>query len=113
MHWESQPDDAGERVAALQALADVVHDGGFTTLRGFTLWKLTTRDEHRAIEPFAALLQPGSGYGHVGWQALASSQQDELDAAYVGLAAAIGREVRSRSARWHNSGKFNLGDRQE
>ncbi len=113
VHWESQPDDAGERVAALQALADVVHDGGFTTLRGFTLWKLTTRDEHRAIEPFAALLQPGSGYGHVGWQALASSQQDELDAAYVGLAAAIGREVRSRSARWHNSGKFNLGDRQE
>jgi hypothetical protein len=102
VHWESQPDDPAERVAALQGLADVVSDGGFPTLRGFTLWKLTTRPEHRAIEPFAAVLQPGSGYPHVGWQELAANEHNELDAAYLGLASAIASEVRAHLAPWHN-----------
>ena len=112
VYWESQPVDAGERVAALQALADVVREGGFQTLRGFTLWKLTTRAEHRTIEPFAAFLQPGSGYSHIGWRDLTTSQHDELDAAYVGLAAAIAVEVRARSGDWHN-GNINLDKGQE
>ncbi len=112
VYWDSQPNDAGERVAALQALADVVRSGGFQTLRGFTLWKLTTRVEDRAIEPFAAFLQPGSGYPHIGWRDLTTSQHDELDAAYVGLAAAIAGEVRGRSGGWHND-NINLENGQE
>lgn len=104
VHWDSQPDDAGERVAALQALADVVSAGGFQSLRGFTLWKLTTRPEHRAIEPFAAVLQPGSGYPHTGWRGLTVDQVDELDAAYVGLARLIAKAVRARLGPWHNDG---------
>ncbi len=112
VHWESQPDDPGERVAALQALADVVQSGGFPALRGFTLWKLTTRAEHRTIEPFAAVLQPGAGYSHEAWRALELDRYDELDRAYIGLASTIAREVQGRLERWHN-GTVNSGNHQE
>ena len=102
VHWGTQPNDAGERVAALQALANVIRDGDFQVLNGFTLWKLTTRPEHRTIEPFAALLQPGSGYPYAKWQKLGTAQNDKLDAAYIGLAASIANEVQARSSRSHN-----------
>ena len=56
VHWASQPEDAGERARAIGALADVVEEGGFPSLRGFSLWKVTTRDYHRRDEQFAVLL---------------------------------------------------------
>lgn len=62
VHWASQPLAPEERVDAMAALADVVEAGAFPSLRGFTLWKLTTRPEHRAIEPFAIVL-PGAAAG--------------------------------------------------
>jgi hypothetical protein len=60
VHWSTQPEDAGERVAALRALLRVVREGTFPDLRGFMLWKLTTLPRHREIEPFAVVL-PGAG----------------------------------------------------
>jgi hypothetical protein len=56
VHWASQPEDAGERARAIGALADVVEEGGFPSLRGYSLWKLTTRNYHRRDEQFAILL---------------------------------------------------------
>ena len=56
VHWASQPEDAGERARAVGALADVVEEGSFPSLRGFSLWKVTTRDYHRRDEQFAVLL---------------------------------------------------------
>lgn len=65
VHWASQPEEPEERVDAMAALAGVVAAGDFPSLRGFTLWKLTTRPEHRAIEPFAIVL-PGTDGGNGG-----------------------------------------------
>ncbi len=99
VHWATQPTDASERVAALQALSNVVQAGAFDTLRGFILWKLTTQSEHRAIEPFAVLLQPGSGYTDLGWQSTPVTDEDALDNAYLALAARVGDTIRTRLGR--------------
>lgn len=56
VHWATQPVDPRERVRALRALLEVVEAGVFPSLRGFSLWKLTTDPGHRAIEPFAVVL---------------------------------------------------------
>ena len=56
IHWASQAEDPGERVTALTTLADLVESGGFDALRGFSLWKLTTRDYHHEGERFAILV---------------------------------------------------------
>lgn len=56
IHWKSQPDAPDERAQALAALIDVVEAGAFPSLRGFSLWKLTTEPSHVPQEPFAALL---------------------------------------------------------
>jgi len=54
--WASQHLDLSERVDAIRALREVVNRGLFPSLRGFNLWKVTTRDYHWEIEPFAVLL---------------------------------------------------------
>ena len=56
VHWATQPEAPQERVEALSVLADLVDDGGFDALRGFSLWKLTTRDYHHEGERFAILV---------------------------------------------------------
>lgn len=56
--WARQPDAPGERERALAALLRVVEGGGFASLRGFSLWKMTTEPGHRADEPFAVVLPP-------------------------------------------------------
>lgn len=56
--WARQPDAPGERERALAALLRVVEGGGFTSLRGFSLWKLSTEPVHRDAEPFAVILPP-------------------------------------------------------
>ena len=43
----------------MRALVTVVESGSFPSLRGFNLWKITTRDYHWEIEPFALLLPTG------------------------------------------------------
>lgn len=106
VHWATQPEDARERVAAMQALADVVASGGFPNLRGLSLWKLTTRPEHRAIEPFVAVLQPGGSYSPAGWTELGADDPatlDALDRAYVGLAVAIAGRASAGMASWTGS----------
>jgi hypothetical protein len=42
----------------MRALVDVVREGDFPELRGFSLWKLTTKPYHQDVEPFAIVL-PG------------------------------------------------------
>ncbi len=56
VQWSSQPEAPHERVLAMEALRDVVLAGDFPSLRGFSIWKLTTQSAHRDIEPFAVLL---------------------------------------------------------
>lgn len=56
IHWRSQPDAPDERERALAALIDVVEAGAFPSLRGFSIWKLTTEPTHLPHEPFAVLL---------------------------------------------------------
>ncbi len=56
IHWRSQPDAPQERARALAALLDVVEAGAFPSLRGFSLWKLTTEPHQLREEPFATLL---------------------------------------------------------
>lgn len=87
VHWATQPDDPGERLRALQALLWVVEEGGFPALRGFTLWKLTTQPEQRAIEPFAVVLAPlEGGSGAAGRR---RGQLALADRAYLATAAAL------------------------
>jgi len=88
VHWNSQPADAGERVDAMRALGDAVEAGAFPRLRGFTLWKMTTNPEHRAIEPFAVVL-PG-GRPAVEPQ----SELDRFDRDYLAAAARVQAAVR-------------------
>ena len=100
VHWLSQPQDASERVAALEALAEVVADGGFRTLRGFTLWKLSTLREHRTIEPFVAILSGGSWVPEGKKPAGLDASEDELhDREYLAQAVSIARWVRQRETR--------------
>lgn len=58
VHWASQPDDPTERARGLDALLRVVEAGGFPSLRGVSVWKLTTEPVHRAHETFAVVLPP-------------------------------------------------------
>jgi hypothetical protein len=58
VHWATQAEDQGERERAMEALAELVRDGGFDELRGFSLWKITTNAQHREEEPFAIVLPP-------------------------------------------------------
>lgn len=56
IHWLTQPEAPQERERALAALIEVVEAGYFPSLRGFSLWKLTTEPVHRQQEPFAVLM---------------------------------------------------------
>lgn len=88
VHWNSQPADAGERVDAMRALGDAVEAGAFPRLRGFTLWKMTTNPEHRAIEPFAVVLpSPRTAAGP-------QSELDRFDRDYLAAAARVRTAVR-------------------
>jgi len=59
VHWATAPEDPFERVRAMEALERVVKQGAFPTLKGFTLWKLTTNPRHRNVEPFAVVIPSG------------------------------------------------------
>lgn len=54
--WEQQPERHVDRLRALQGLVRVVRRGGMPSLRGFSLWKVTTRPYHWEDESFAVLL---------------------------------------------------------
>jgi len=88
VHWATQPEDPEERVRALRALQQVVEEGAFPQLRGFTLWKLTTLPQHREVEPFVVVL-PGGAEG-------ASEQQRDED--FLRVAAEIAVELRQEGA---------------
>ncbi len=91
VHWATAPDDPFERVRALEALDRVVEQGAFPTLRGFTLWKLTTDAAHRQLEPFAVVIpastDPRSDAGDA----------DTADRAFLQTAARLAQRLR-RSA---------------
>ncbi len=84
MHWATQPEDPFERVEALRALDRVVQQGGFPTLRGFRLWKLSTEPAHRALEPFVVVLpgEPGR------------RDDDEADGLFLEVAARLAGRLR-------------------
>jgi len=88
VHWATQPEDPFERVEALRALDRVVAEGSFPTLRGFTLWKLSTDPGHRAVEPFVVVL-PSAGR---------ADDTDEADRLYLEAAAALARRLRDSAA---------------
>jgi len=56
LFWRAQVEEPSERVAALDALADVRDEGAADYLRGALYWKLSTLPGHREIEPFAVIL---------------------------------------------------------
>ncbi len=58
IHWRSQPDAPQERERAMAALLEVVEAGAFPSLRGFSLWKMSTEPDHLKREPFVTLLPP-------------------------------------------------------
>jgi len=86
VHWATQPKDPMERVEALRALGSVVAQGGFPTLRGFTLWKLSTDPTHRDLEPFVVVLPLAGGAG-----------ADAADALFLEAASGLAARLR-RSA---------------
>ena len=88
VHWATAHEDPFERVRALEALDRVVAQGAFPTLRGFTLWKLTTDPSHRGLEPFAVVIPSpkGSGSGVGG--------ADTADRAYLESAARLAERLR-------------------
>ena len=88
VHWATQPEDPFERVEALRALDRVVAEGSFPTLRGFTLWKLSTDPGHRAVEPFVVVL-PSAGR---------ADDSDEADRLYLEAAATLARRLRDSAA---------------
>lgn len=96
VHWATQPADPSERVAAMQALTNVVEAGDFDSLHGFILWKLTTRPEHREIEPFAVVVEPGGEYVADDWELLSETDDDALDRAFLALARRTASGVRKR-----------------
>lgn len=89
VHWASQPEDPAERVAAMAALRDVVAEGGFPGLQGFSLWKLTTRDYHHAGEQFGILLPADV------W----SNTPNDADRALLDAAATLTRSLVDRAQR--------------
>ena len=56
--WRELPEDLNERAVAVRALRLASRERP-DLLRGILYWKLSSLDEHRAIEPFVAIL--GSG----------------------------------------------------
>lgn len=88
VHWATQPDDPQERVRALEALLRVVEEGSFPTLRGFMLWKLSTRPQHRAIEPFVVVVGDGSS------DVAAVDEDTAADAAYIDIAGQLAARLR-------------------
>ncbi len=91
IHWATQPEDPFERVAALGALNTVVAQGGFPTLRGFTLWKLSTDPAHRSLEPFVVVLPRANPRPAI------EDDSDRADRAYLEIAADLATRLR-RSA---------------
>lgn len=57
--WEDEAIDPTERALAVRALRAAHRDAGGDLLGGILYWKLTTRPEHREIEPFALVLGVG------------------------------------------------------
>jgi len=89
VHWATAPDDPFERVRALEALDRVVEQGAFPTLRGFTIWKLTTDPAHRQLEPFAVVIPESTD---------PSSDAEDVDAAdraFLQTAARLAQRLRS------------------
>jgi hypothetical protein len=84
VHWATQPEDPFERVEALRALDHVVEEGGFPTLRGFMLWKLSTEPAHRAEEPFVVVLPGAGGQG----------DDDEADRLFLETATRLAGRLR-------------------
>jgi hypothetical protein len=89
VHWATQPEDPFERVAALRALDTVVEQGDFPTLRGFTLWKLSTDASHREMEPFVVVLPRAVGLGDS-----AAAPDDEADRAFLEIAVDLAQRLR-------------------
>ena len=95
VHWATAAEDPFERVKAIEALDRVVGQGIFPTLRGFTLWKLTTDPGHRELEPFAVVIpgstDPDSDRGAV----------DAADRSFLAAAARLAERLRlsARDAR--------------
>jgi hypothetical protein len=56
--WRDLPEDLNERAVAIRALRLASRERS-DLLQGILYWKLSSLDEHRAIEPFVAIL--GSG----------------------------------------------------
>ena len=84
VHWGSQPEDAAERERAMEALLTVVREGSFPTLRGFSLWKITTNAQHREVEPFAIVLPPPRAAGE-------EPVKSDADTRMLDAAASLGR----------------------
>ncbi len=60
--WPERPRSTEERAMAIHALADVVEDAAFSKMfAGALYWKLSTRAEHAAIEPFVLTLDDAAG----------------------------------------------------
>lgn len=57
--WDEQPSSLEERAAALAALRRAHDAYADPFLAGILYWKLTTKDYHRDVEPFALLLGEG------------------------------------------------------
>ncbi len=89
VHWASQPARPDERVEALAALADLVDSGGFDALRGFSLWKLTTRDYHHEGERFAVLVPAD----------VRDNTPNDSDTALLAQAARLGALLRQSAQR--------------
>lgn len=95
VHWASQAEDSEERVAALKSLADLVEADGFEALRGFSLWKLTTRDYHHAGERFAVLVPAD----------VQNNTPNAPDRAMLREAARLGRLLQAQSRKRRTSAR--------
>lgn len=107
VHWATQTEDPGERVRAIAALLEIVRAGSFPTLRGFTLWKLSTQFQHRAVEPFVVVLPTPGGTiadapsaGQPELTQLFAEQKDvnEADRRYLRVAAELATALRNAAS---------------
>ena len=57
--WGEQPESRAERAAAVAALHAAHAAYAEPFLEGILYWKLTTKDYHRDVEPFALMLGEG------------------------------------------------------